>query len=83
MSTRQMFEFVTSTLIDDTEESESAALDKIMESVLAECERTKNATVEERKRLKQEVRGAAHPALHRQGRGARLRFSIYLTIIAR
>lgn len=33
MSTRQLFEFVTSTIIENTEESESEALDRLMEEV--------------------------------------------------
>lgn len=58
MSTRQLFEFVTSTIIGDTEQEESDALDKIMHDCEEEYERSKKATVEERLKLKQEADSA-------------------------
>ena len=58
MSTRQLFEFVTSTIIGDTEQEENLALDKIMRDCEAEYEMNRSATVEERLKLKQEKESA-------------------------
>lgn len=50
MSTRQLFEFVTSTVIEDTEEYESQALDEIMLVVERGTDRLSKLTVQDQKR---------------------------------
>lgn len=55
MSTRQLFEFITSTIIEDTEESESDALDKLMEQVDKEMEIMASASISEQKEWKQKM----------------------------
>ena len=52
MTTRQLFDFITSTVIDSTEEAESHALDVIMQQVDFEVERLRNITVSEQKLAK-------------------------------
>lgn len=54
MTTRQLFEFVTSTLIDATLEAESAALDSIMEHVDSSATLMEKATENERRALNQQ-----------------------------
>ena len=49
MTTRQLFEFVTSTFIEDNIESESIAMDKIMNHVDTTVTNMENATEEERR----------------------------------
>lgn len=49
MTTRQLFEFVTSTALEDTPEAESAALDAIIQSVDSNANRLENATENERR----------------------------------
>ncbi len=53
MTTRQLFEFVTSTVIENTDESESQALDEIMEKVGRQAERLENATNDAKKEWEQ------------------------------
>jgi len=53
MSTRQLFEFVTSTVIEDAEEEELAALDEIMEVVESGADRLSRLTVQDQKRCVQ------------------------------
>lgn len=53
MTTRQLFEFITSTVIEDTEESESQALDDLMNKVDANAEKLSRATVDEQKKWEQ------------------------------
>mmetsp|Transcript_4801 Transcript_4801/g.9158 ORF Transcript_4801/g.9158 Transcript_4801/m.9158 type:complete len:657 (-) Transcript_4801:29-1999(-) len=53
MTTRQLFEFITSTVIEDTEESESRALDDLMKKVDTQTERLANATIDEQKKWEQ------------------------------
>jgi len=48
MSTRQLFEFVTSTIIENTEESESLALDRLMEEVEDEREKLEGKSDQDR-----------------------------------
>ena len=55
MSTRQLFEFITSTIIEDTEESESNALDNLMEQVDKEMEMMASASISEQKEWKQKM----------------------------
>jgi len=54
MTTRQLFEFVTSSVIEDTPEAESAALDSIMDHVGSSATLLENATVHERRALNQQ-----------------------------
>ena len=54
MTTRQLFEFVTSTLFDDTLEAESEALDEIMEFVDANALRRSGETLQQQKVEKQQ-----------------------------
>lgn len=54
MTTRQLFEYVTSTVIDGTPEAESAALDSIMEHVDSSATLLENATEHERRALNQQ-----------------------------
>jgi len=54
MTTRQLFEYVTSTVIDGTPEAESAALDSIMEHVDSSATLLENATDHERRALNQQ-----------------------------
>lgn len=54
MTTRQLFEYVTSTVIDDTPEAESAALDSIMEHVDSSATLLEKATDHERRALNQQ-----------------------------
>jgi RIO kinase 1 len=49
MTTRQLFDFVTSTVIEDTPEAESAALDVIMKCVDSNAMMMENATEHERR----------------------------------
>jgi len=60
MSTRQLFEFVTSTVIEDTEEFESQALDEIMLVVETGADRLSKLTAQDQKRClqKEEVNEA-------------------------
>jgi RIO kinase 1 len=53
MTTRQLFEFITSTVIEDTEESESQALDELINKVDAHAERLARATIDEQKKWEQ------------------------------
>ncbi len=53
MTTRQLFEFITSTVIEDTEESESKALDDIMEKADRQADILANATIDEKKEWEQ------------------------------
>jgi RIO kinase 1 len=55
MSTRQLFEFITSTIIEDTEESESNALDKLMEQVDKQTEIMASGSISEQKKWKQKM----------------------------
>jgi RIO kinase 1 len=55
MSTRQLFEFITSTLIEDTEESESNALDALMEQVDKQMDALAAASISEQKEWKQKM----------------------------
>ena len=54
MTTRQLFEFVTSTVIGGTQEAESAALDSIMEHVDSSATKLEKATDHERRALNQQ-----------------------------
>lgn len=54
MTTRQLFEFVTSTVIEDTPEAESAALDSIMEHVDSNALLLEKASENERRALDQQ-----------------------------
>ncbi|KAL7496390.1 hypothetical protein ACHAWT_004702 [Skeletonema menzelii] len=54
MTTRQLFEFVTSSVIEDTPEAESAALDSIMDHVGSSATLLENATVHQRRALNQQ-----------------------------
>ncbi|KAL7473087.1 hypothetical protein ACHAXS_013490 [Conticribra weissflogii] len=54
MTTRQLFEFVTSTVIEDTPEAESAALDSIMEHVDSNAMLMEKASENERRALDQQ-----------------------------
>ena len=53
MTTRQLFDFITSTVIENTEESESQALDDIIEKVDRHAERLASATIDESKEWEQ------------------------------
>lgn len=53
MTTRQLFEFITSTVIEDTEESESKALDDIVDKVDRQADKLSKATYEEQKKWQQ------------------------------
>ena len=55
MTTRQLFEFITSTVIQNTEESESRALDDIMEQVHGQAEKLARATLDDQKKWEQKV----------------------------
>ena len=55
MSTRQLFEFITSTIIEDTEESESNALDALMEQVDKQMGVLAAASISEQKEWKQKI----------------------------
>lgn len=52
MTTRQLFEFITSSVIENTEEAESDALDRLMEDVDAEADHIAKATISEQQILK-------------------------------
>ena len=54
MTTRQLFEFVTSSVIEDTPEAESAALDSIMDHVGSSATLLETATIDERRALNQQ-----------------------------
>ena len=54
MTTRQLFEFVTSTVIEDTPEAENEALDSIMEHVGSSATLLEKATINERRALNQQ-----------------------------
>lgn len=55
MTTRQLFEFVTSSVIEDTEESESKAMDEIIYKVDRQAEMLAKASLDEQKEWKQKV----------------------------
>ena len=54
MTTRQLFEFVTSTVIADTAEDESKAMDSIMEKVTENVTELETATEDERRAMSQQ-----------------------------
>ena len=54
MTTRQLFEFVTSTMIADTAEDESKAMDSIMERVTENVTELETATEDERRTMSQQ-----------------------------
>ncbi|KAL9191519.1 hypothetical protein ACHAXT_001225 [Thalassiosira profunda] len=54
MTTRQLFEFVTSTVIEDTPEAEAAAMDSIMEHVDGNVHAMEAATDDERRKQTQQ-----------------------------
>ena len=54
MTTRQLFEFVTSTVIEDTPEAESAALDSIIQHVDTNANLLENATEQDRRAQNQQ-----------------------------
>ena len=55
MTTRQLFDFITSTVIDNTEEAESKALDEIIEDVENESNELSKANIMEKKARKQQT----------------------------
>lgn len=55
MSTRQLFEFITSTIIDDTDDSESKAMDDLMDKVDRHIDKFASASISEQKEWKQKV----------------------------
>jgi len=55
MTTRQLFEFVTSTVIEDNEESESKAMDDVIYKVDRQTEMLAKASLDEQKEWKQKV----------------------------
>ena len=49
MTTRQLFEFVTDMTIEDTEEAEMKALDKVMKVIMKTSKKRMNRTIDERR----------------------------------